>query len=136
MKTLLSLSDFITWLNSMTTTELIHEFPNTFHLPLAGDSKQSTVTKLLANDAILWRLVKEYNKFLKKPLTISMFEGKSKLFFGGQYINRQPSIMWNTYEINNFIVFQDTNVIKNQSIGRIIEDLCPYNVKLTRLPIK
>lgn len=57
-----TLSQFVHWLNSMTTTELINAFPNTFHLPLAGDGKQSTVTKILANDAILWKLVKEYNK--------------------------------------------------------------------------
>ena len=57
-----TLSEFIHHLNSMTTPELIKAFPNTFHLPLAGDSLQSTVTKMLANDAILWRLVKEYNK--------------------------------------------------------------------------
>lgn len=59
-----TLSEFVSWLNSMTTTELIKEFPGQFHDLRVGDSQSSTVTRILANDAILWQMVKEYNKKL------------------------------------------------------------------------
>jgi len=69
-----TLSEYVSWLNSMTTTELLKEFPGEFHLLDAGESPAGCVTKILANDAILWRKVKEYNqKFLKtsSPNSIS-----------------------------------------------------------------
>jgi hypothetical protein len=58
------LNEFVFWLNSMTTTELIKEFPTRFHLLDARDSVTESVNKYLANDAILWNLVKEHAKKL------------------------------------------------------------------------
>ena len=55
------LSNFISKLNSLTTTELINEFPNTFHYPTPQKDVES-VNQFLANDAILWRMVKDKNK--------------------------------------------------------------------------
>lgn len=54
--------DFVLWLNSMTTAELVQEFPNTFHYLNASDGVEGTANKMIANDAILWRLVKEHAK--------------------------------------------------------------------------
>lgn len=118
MNKLISLSQFVFWLNSMTTTELIMRFPNTFHLPLAGDAQDSTVIKMISNDAILWRLVKQYAQFLERELKIEMFEGKDKIFSGGEYVDRQPSMFFkNYYMIAGMKVFTDTNKQVNKSLG-------------------
>lgn len=59
-----TLSEYVSWLNSMTTPELIKEFPGQFHTLNAKESSAECVKKMLANDAILWRMVKEYNQKL------------------------------------------------------------------------
>ena len=60
----MSLSKYIFWLNSMTTVELIKEFPNRFHILNAKDSQDESVLKIISNQAILWDLVKDYAKEL------------------------------------------------------------------------
>lgn len=64
-----TLSEYIHWLHSMTTTELLREFPREFHLLDACDDNAKSVTKILANDAILWHKVVEYNKALARNNT-------------------------------------------------------------------
>ena len=77
MEEKMTLSEYVFWLHSMTTTELILQFPKEFHLLSAGDSTDESVKKVLANDAILWRKVREYNKKLykesKKPSDFVIF---------------------------------------------------------------
>jgi len=58
----MSLREFVFFLNSLTTTELIRQFPHRFHLLSGSDSVQESSTKLLANDAILWDMVKDKAK--------------------------------------------------------------------------
>lgn len=66
-----TLSEYVSWLNSMTTTELIKEFPGRFYILSGFDTEDGIVKKMIANDAILWQLVKEYNQShhaqFKKP---------------------------------------------------------------------
>jgi hypothetical protein len=59
-KDLMPLDKYVFWLNSMTTTELHKEFPGEFHVLKASDSVDESVKNVLANDAILWRMVKEH----------------------------------------------------------------------------
>jgi len=54
------LDKYIFWLNSMTITELHKEFLGEFYVLKASDSKDESVMNILANDAILWRFVKEH----------------------------------------------------------------------------
>ena len=56
------LSDFVSKLNSLTTTELINEFPGTFHYPTPQKTVKESANQFIANDAIIWRLVKDKNK--------------------------------------------------------------------------
>jgi hypothetical protein len=53
MKTAENVREFVLKLNSMTSTELRKEFPNTFHELSPNDDIPITVQKMLANDAIL-----------------------------------------------------------------------------------
>lgn len=82
--------DFVLWLRGMTTMELVNEFPNTFHLLNCADSKEKSVTKLLSNDAILYRLIGDYAKLLKKPINLNMFivspsESRDNIIFKGDW---------------------------------------------------
>ena len=58
----MTLREFVFFLNSMTTTELIHQFPYRFHLLSATDSREQSVNKLIYNEAILWDMVKDKAK--------------------------------------------------------------------------
>jgi hypothetical protein len=58
----MTLREFVFFLNSMTTTELIRQFPGRFHLLSARESIQESSMNLLANDAILWDMVKDKAK--------------------------------------------------------------------------
>lgn len=133
MKKLLSLSEFISWLNSLTTMELINEFPRSFHTLKSHESKDEAVLKLVSNDAILWRFVKDYNKFLLTDLDINLFEGDNKLFLGGKYHNIQPSTVFNYYEIGGIVIFRDTNAnVNGLKCKRKIEDISGFNIELAK----
>lgn len=58
----MTLREFVLFLNSLTTTELIHQFPHRFHLLNARDSVEQSANKMVANDAILWDMVKDKAK--------------------------------------------------------------------------
>ena len=58
----MSLTDFVFFLNSLTTVELHQQFPNTFNKLSSAYGVHETVKKSLANDAIMWRLVKHKAK--------------------------------------------------------------------------
>lgn len=58
----MTLREFVFFLNSLTTTELIHQFPHRFHLLNASDSIEQSANKMVANDAILWDMVKDKAK--------------------------------------------------------------------------
>ena len=63
---LIELLEFILGLNARTSSELQRDFPKTFNEILSNDSQDETVKKLLANDGILWRMVKEKTQQLLK----------------------------------------------------------------------
>lgn len=132
MNKLLSLSEFILWLNSLTSNELLKEFPRSFHSLNSIDTKNQTVFKLVANDAIMWRLVKEYNKFLLMDLQIDFFEGDNKLFLGGNYHNIQPSTTSNFYEIKGIVVFRDTNRKTNASLCMKVKNISGFDIELSK----
>ncbi len=56
----MSTRDFVLKINSMTQLELHKEFPDDFIRLSSNDDPSTTVNKMLANDAIKWRLVKEF----------------------------------------------------------------------------
>ena len=56
------LSAFVSHLNSLTTKELYEEYPDRFPKISDGDSHEVIVKKMLTNDGILWKLVKEKNQ--------------------------------------------------------------------------
>jgi hypothetical protein len=124
-KELLSMVDFILEIDFMTTIEFCKNYE--VQLPTI----QAGANGLLQIDAIKHKMFVEYAKFLNKKLTIDMFEGEKNLFVGGKYVDRQPSIHWNTYEIRNRVVFQDSNGKQNNSIGLKVSDLCGFGVLYT-----
>ena len=95
MNKLISLSQFVSWLNSMTTTELMAAFPTRMHQVESKDSIQIMTTKYYMNQANLFDMVKEYNQFLLMPLKLEMFSGEKALFedfrietnFEGNFMN-------------------------------------------------
>lgn len=58
----MTLREFVFFLNSLTTTELIRQFPFRFHLLSGSDTVEQSANKLVANDAILWDMVKDKAK--------------------------------------------------------------------------
>jgi hypothetical protein len=136
MKKLLPLSEFVHFLNCMTTTELLNEFPNSFHLITPNDSVQQNVEKLLANDGILWRFVKEYNQFLMKKITLDMIEGDNKIF------GESPKVVSDEgtfdYFINDKVLvsFKDNVIVPDLCNIERIGDLCAYNVEIIKYPCK
>ena len=121
-KKLVSMIDFILEIDWMTTTEFCQEtgapMPNV----------REGVNSFLQVDAIKHRMFVEYAKFLNKDLTIEMFEGEKRIFEDGKYVNRQPSIEWNTYEINGIVVFRDVVGSKNAFMGKKVKDLAGLGI--------
>lgn len=70
---LISMTDFVFMLRNRTTSELCKDFPNVFRLPEWNGNQDDMVKKMLAIDAIQWKLTGEYAKFLKRPLKLEMF---------------------------------------------------------------
>jgi len=66
-------ADFVLHFRSMTTSELCETYPKIFKTPVWTGSQSEMVKDMLAIDAIKWRLVGEYAKFLKRPLELFMF---------------------------------------------------------------
>jgi len=86
----MTLSEFVCYLNSLTTTELILAFPNTFHYLAPSDPK--IVEKILGNDAILWRLVKEFNQEkLKQSQPAELTPEQEQSLF--TYFSKQHDVM-------------------------------------------
>jgi len=71
-KELISIVDFVKFINSLTTTELIKEFPNHF-TEYRPSLHKDMVRYLLSIDAIKWKITKEFMQFLNTPLNLSMF---------------------------------------------------------------
>ena len=126
-----SLSDYILDIDFMTTNEfcLAYKVPMPY---FTGDVKTS-VDLILQIDAIKQRMFVEYAKFLNKELCMEMFEGDRKIFEGGQYIDRQPSHDWNTYEIKDVVIFMDSNKGQNRPIGKRVSDLTGKGLTYSRL---
>lgn len=55
----MTLREFVFFLNSLTTTELHVQFPGRFHVLKASDSVTESSMNMLANDGILWYMVKD-----------------------------------------------------------------------------
>lgn len=62
----MTLREFVFFLNSLTTTELHGQFPGRFHVLKASDSVTESSMNLLANDAILWHMVKDKAREVKE----------------------------------------------------------------------
>lgn len=101
---LIPLSDFITKINS--------DFPSSF---------DRLEMQALVIDK--YKQICDYNKFLNRKLTYDMFEGDSKIFDSGAYVDMQPSTQWNYYQIEGKKIFQDSNYGSNCSLGLKIGDL-------------
>ena len=114
--------DFILEIDFMTTGEFCKNYE--LQLPTIQDGADG----LLQIDAIKHKMFVEHAKFLNKKLSLDMFEGENAVFIGGQYVDRQPSSHWNTFEIKNKVVFQDSNGRKNNSLGLKVSDLCGLGV--------
>lgn len=120
----------------MTTTELIHTFLHTFYLPLAGDSIDSTSNKIITNDAILWRFVKEYNQFLHQPLKYEMFEGENKLFIGGAKIPFEKNACYSSNATEKYAI-AGKNIFEWKGIGLVslgfrIKDIANLEIELVK----
>jgi len=116
-KKLIPMIQFIIEIDWMTTSEFCQE--SGAPLPNIRDG----VNSFLQIDAIKHRMFVEYAKFLSKTLTIDMFEGDGKIFEGGKYKDRQPSVNWNTYEIKGVVIFKDSNGQRYNSLGLKVCDL-------------
>jgi hypothetical protein len=127
---ILSLKEFVFWIHSQTQSELKKEFQKTFHDLLASDAKNVTVEKMLANDAIKFRLIVEYAKFLNKKLDLEMFEGDDAFILGGEKIDNWDCLGF--YRIKDLTIFFDLGRNKNQSIGKTIEDIAGKDIELCR----
>lgn len=68
-----TMKEFVLYLRGMTTSELITNFPLSFHNPVWTGNSSDTAKQFLANDAILWKFTGEYAKFLCPKLEIWMF---------------------------------------------------------------
>jgi hypothetical protein len=78
----MTLREFVFFLNSLTTTELIRQFPHRFHLLSASDSVEKSANKMVANDAILWDMVKDKAKEVSKvELYIVVSRDRSDFIF-------------------------------------------------------
>jgi hypothetical protein len=62
----MTLREFVFFLNSLTTTELHKQFPGRFHTLKASDSVTESSMNMLANDAILWHMVKDKAREVKE----------------------------------------------------------------------
>ena len=92
---LMSANDLISFLNSLTTSEMIELFPGRFHNLIDLDSKIETVMNRLSNDARLWKMMINSMQLQKSKLKIQQFisvdengnlikDGKnSELYFNG-----------------------------------------------------
>lgn len=72
--------------------------------------------------------VVDYATFLDSKITYEMFEGEKRIFECGKYINRQPSTSFNTYEVNDVVLFADTNTQRNVSRGLKVNDLTTLGI--------
>lgn len=118
--------DFILEIDWLTTKEFCDKY-SVPHPVFTGQIK-SSADQFLRIDVVKQKMFVEYAKFLNKKLTIEMFEGERKIFIGGQYIDRQPSTNYNTYEILGKAVFKDSNTTKNSSLGLKINDLVSFGI--------
>lgn len=73
MEKLQGMTEYVLHLHSMTRTELCEAYPNRFKTPVWNVNRSDFVKDMLAIDAIKWYMVKEYAKFLRRPLTLGMF---------------------------------------------------------------
>lgn len=67
------MTDFVCHIRSMTTSELCNTYPKKFVMPVWKGDQSEMVKDMLSIDAIKWDMTGEYMKFLKQPLTLSMF---------------------------------------------------------------
>lgn len=65
--------DFILHIHSLKTKELCDTYPKRFKITTLKGRATKAANKFIELNAIKWDIVKEYAKFLKKPLTLSMF---------------------------------------------------------------
>jgi len=70
---LMSMTDFVFNLRNKTTSELCLSFPNRFKRPVWNGSQSDMVKDMLAIDAIQWKMVGDYAKFIIQLLEIWMF---------------------------------------------------------------
>lgn len=129
MNDLMTLSQFVNWIDSMTSLELYKQFPRTFHSIENIGTPVQIANNMVANDAITWRLVKEYNKFLQRKLTISMIEGDSAIFIGNK---GDVSLFYRDKYVNGEIVFRNSNKTLKRLETSIVSDLCGLNIKTTK----
>lgn len=125
---ILKLDEFVFWIHSMTQSELDVEFPQTFHRLNASDTKSESVNKMVSNEAIKFRLVLEYARFLKKKLVIEMFEGDDAFIGGGQKIDTGEGFSF--YKVKDVRLFMDQPKRENVPFGKKIEDLGGKDIEL------
>lgn len=70
---LISMTDFVLNIRNRTTTELCEYMPKVFIAPKWNGSQDEMIKDILAFDAIKFKVIGEYAKFLKQVLNLGMF---------------------------------------------------------------
>lgn len=105
--TLKSMTEFVFMLRDRTTTELCRDFPKNFTMPVYNGNQYDMVQKMLAIDAIQWKLTGEYGKFCRKTLNKNQFDQNDSvncLFKGNWKISKT----YNTVDDEDFHIDLDT----------------------------
>lgn len=68
-----SMTDFVLGIRNRTTSELCEYMPSVFTAPKWKGYQDEMVKDILAFDAIKFRIIGDYAKFLKQPLELGMF---------------------------------------------------------------
>mgnify|MGYP001346061043 CR=1 FL=1 len=126
---LISMVDFILYIDGLTTVEFCDKY-GVPHPYFTGDVRTSA-DQFLQVDAIKYRLITAYAKFLNKELTLDMFEGDKKIFNGGSYETKLP---YNNYVVvgnGSTTIFQDTDLEKNTSLKLRINDITGLGIEYT-----
>ena len=128
MKTrkLVSMVEFILEIDWLTTMDFCKQYG--IPLPKHNGDIDYGVSEMFRIDAVKQKMYVDYAKFLNKKITYDMFEGDNRIFECGKYINRQPSTIFNTYEVKEVVLFADTNTERNVPRGLKISDLTSLGI--------
>ncbi|MDD3875497.1 MAG: hypothetical protein PHT69_02690 [Bacteroidales bacterium] len=148
--TLKSMIEFVFMLRNRTTSELVKDFPRNFQKPSWDGNQSEAVKKMLAIDAIQWKLTGQYAKFLINKLDKKQFDqtDEENCLFKGDWKHKicnitgfdivyNEEIRINLHTLDG-VQFSEGGCLEFQLIGNTIGQMADVikDIKLTDLAIK